>query len=559
MGIANAAPSAPMPKMLAYSAAPNAYFNDFAPEVAKIYDGFFFVAGSWDETAPAQLGLDGGAETPWKTMLRQNIAKLNAAGVTENLLDVYFSESGTWPSPDTLLKPDYRDLMAKRFGAIAKEAHALGFRGLCVDVEYPYKRYSLDNPIYTYEGYTAEDLVRAAHEQGRAITNAMLDAFPEAVIMVLPGSLWCRALAREIQLAMLEVMAERDAPGGLHLGLERSYGLQDPVSQVAIPREGDCEVRALVHDAKMLDYWKRRCTVAPGVWPLHMLETGGGDYPVRPWTEEMAELRQQMEILRGIAKRYVWSYSGHAVWHPYEPGVLQQYGLDAASFDGARDVVAEWHRILADKTVTTDANLVPLIKAVHAFDRNWGDTPNLCARLGTPADWLLLGPLANPFTKPAYSAPNAWRGPLRLDTPVPGRDGSVFWRVFHNYSPIGTVRLGAAFDWFKTDEASAQLVTDIAAPARTDAVLNMGWDDGAIVYLNGEIVFDRRAYPESGHGMLFKDRNNFEETVPITLPAGRSRLAVVSINLRGVWGVNVRITDACGWPIEGIRFELPKE
>ena len=546
-------------KTIAYSASPSAYFNDHAADVARIYDGFFFVAGSWDEGAAAQLGIgpDAPPSVPWRDLVRENLIHLREAGVTENLLGIYFGDSGAWPSPETLLDPAYRETMAARFSAIAQAARELGFRGIAVDVEYPYPRYSLDHPVYTYEGYTAEDLLQAAADEGRAITDAMLDAYPDVVVALLPGAFWNRPISRTFQLAMLKAMAERDAPGGLHLFSERSYCLLDTVSQVAIPREGDCSLYALTGDSGALDYWRKRCTVAPGVWPLHMVETGGKDYPVRPWADEMAELRLQMRILRCVSKRYVWSFSGHPLWHPYTPEVAEQYGLGKDSFDGAEEAVREWRSISTKKERTYDPRLLHLFEAVRAFDR--GDLPPaaFCGKLGSPGDWMVLGPLTNPFLDPAFAAPTAMLRPIRSDQPIPGRDGAVRWFPFHNYEPLGHVRIQGIFDWFKTDNASVHLVTNVVAETDVQAYLHLGWDDGIAVWLNDTLVFDRRAYPERGHGLLYRDRYNFEETIPVKIPAGESRLAVTSINQRASWGVNLRLTDENGWPIDTLTFALP--
>jgi hypothetical protein len=145
------------PKMIAYSAYPNAYFNGRAGEVARIYDGFFFVAGSWDEGVIANLGL--GPEAPpttdWRARVAENLVHLRQASVTENLLGVHCGESEAWPSPETLLSKEFAEKMKRHFGALGRSAKELGFRGVSIDVEYPYRRYSLDHPIYTYQGYTA--------------------------------------------------------------------------------------------------------------------------------------------------------------------------------------------------------------------------------------------------------------------------------------------------------------------------------------------------------------------------------------------------------------------
>ena len=163
--------------------------------------------------------------------------------------------------------------MAAYFGRLGESARDLGFRGVSIDTEYCYRRYCLDHEIYTYDGYSAADLLAGARTQGRAIMSALLDAFPDAVVFELPGYLWSRSIGRALTLGMLEVMAERDAPGGFHLGTERAYCLLDPVSQVAIhPGGRPCGCGALLDsgNARILETALHCC--AGRVAPSH-----GGD------------------------------------------------------------------------------------------------------------------------------------------------------------------------------------------------------------------------------------------------------------------------------------------
>ena len=389
------------------------------------------------------------------------------------------------------------------------------------------------------------------------LMTGLLDAFPEAVVFVLPGYLWGRPIERSFMLGMLDVMAERDAPGGFHLGLERSYCLYEgPVTQVAVARQGDLEAEVLLQD-QALSYWHRRGSVAPGVWPMHMVETGGQDYPKRPWADELAELRQQIEILRTVAKRYTWSFAGQPLWYRYRPELETAYGLTKQTYEGADEAIAGWHKILADKKKTTDPRLLKLARNVELYYRQEIDGAALCSRFGTPGDWMVLGLLGNPFTHPGFSAPDAFSHPIRLSEPIHGRDGVVHWFPFRGRDPLGTVRLVAAFDWHNTNDSSAQLVTTVNATESTEALLWIGWDDGIVVRMDDRIVFNHPDYPKQGHGMLFRDRYLFEDKVAITLPQGKSRLSVVSINSHGNWGFNLRITDADGFPLDTVSFSLP--
>lgn len=550
-----------MPKTIAYSAFPNPYFNEHAAEVAKIYDGFFFVIGTWEAGVRTNIGLgnDAPATSDWTAHVRENLVHLNAAGVTENLLGVCFGEGEPWPSAETLLSPEYTVKMVRHFAALGNAARELGFRGVSIDIEYCYKRYEFGNEVYTYDGYTADDLTQAAENQGRAVIHAVLDAFPVAVVFVLPGELMTRPIGRAFQLGMLSGMAERDAPGGFHLGYERSYCLWDgPVSQLAIPQVAEGATELLL-SGRDLAYWRTRCDVAPGVWPLHMIETGAKDYPVRPWAEEMAELDQQMKLLRAAAKRYIWSFSAAPVWYVPQPEYESRYGLKAQPFENAAAVVTQWHQILMDKRPGVFGKEKGLLKSIGQYRKGRISYPELCGRFGTPADWMLLGPLVNPFTQPGFG-PVAY-APNSVDrfNAYQGRDTAVHWFPFHSYDPMGSVSLRAAFEWRNTDNSSVQAVTLVKSPQAQEAVLHFGWDDGAVIWLNDKIVFDRRSYPERGHGMQFRDRYLFEEHLPLILPKGVNRLRVACINLKGVWGFALRVTGKDGFPLDDVTFALPEQ
>ena len=546
------------PKMLAYSAQPTLYFDDNAQAVAKIYDGFFFVVGSWDTGVRDLLGLPGEAPTKpeWRQKVAVNLEHLRAAGATESVLGVYFDENGEWPSAKTLLNPEYKQKLARHFGMLGRSAKELGFRGVCIDVEYVYKRYRLDHPSYTYEGYTADDLIKAAGEQGRVVMEAVLDAYPEAVVWSLPGELGGAPILNPFTTAMVEVMAERDAPGGYHLGAERSYTLLDPASQVAIPRLGECMAEMLL-SKKALAYWGRRCSVAPGVWPLHRVETERKDYPMKPWDKELDDLRQQMAILRATAKHYIWSFTANPVWVVPTPENTQRYGFKP-SFEGSPDVVLAWQRILTEPSMPLEPRITKLLKMVSAYDKGRFDGAEFCTRLGAPPDWMVLGPLDNPFVRKAFSAPSAWKAPFNFDAPVQGRDSVVRWFRFPNREPLGTIRLRAAFQDRATDNNSVHLVCTVIARKETPAFFWFDRDDGAVVRINDDVIIDRAEYPERGHGMHFSDRYMFAEKIPVTIPKGESRLAITSYNAKGSWGVNFRIGDEDAYPIKGIRFGLPK-
>ncbi len=543
------------PKTICYSIQPNRYLNDHATDIAKIYDGFYFTIASWEDGARRVLGIDGKPpeEVNWMKLARKNLAALNKAGVTENFLTVYFGDSAEWPSAATLLSNEYTQKMAKYFAAIGRAARELKFRGVCIDIEYPYPRYALDHAIYTYDGYTVEDLLSAAKKQGRASMQAILDEFPEAVIITLPGGLRGKPIGATYQLGLLEAMAEREAPGGLHLGTEFTYCMHDPVTDLLTARAEDMFVPSLV-DAKVQTYWRSHCTVAPGVWPLHMVETSGKDYPIRPWKEEVADLREQVSTLRLVSKRYIWSFTGMPVWYLHTLPLERKYGL--AKQNLVRDDIdlRDWHRILMEEPQPSSEPIKRLIEKIHDYDRGVITTEELCDACGTPAHWWTLGMLGNPRSKPQFAAANAIFQPINSQVVHHGRDGAVRWFDWANLDPRGITECRYVFDNRRTDDASAQFVTFLHSDKPQQAFLNVGWDDGIVIRMNDKIVFDESDYPPRGHGWLFRDRYAFEKRVPITIEAGTTQLSVTSLNSHGNWMFSLRITDADGFPLQGLHL-----
>ena len=545
------------PATICYSAQPQPYFNDHAADIKRIYDGFFFTIGSWEQTAQRFVGVNGAKpeNQSWVEEARKNLKALRQAGVTENFLTVYFADNGEWPSPKTLLSPDYTRMMAAEFGAIGKVARELGFRGVCVDVEYPFPRYSVTHPIYTYSNYTVGDLVAAASRQGQQCAATLLKAFPEAPIILLPGSLRGRQISEAFQLGMLRAMAERDAPGGLHLGTEYTYCLHDPVTALATTRFEDPVVPRLA-DARSAAYWRRRCTIAPGVWPTHAIETGGKDYPQQPWKNEIAGLRQQMAILRATSKRYIWSFSGLPSWYVHTPELEKQYGLTKQDLKRPDIDLRDWHQLLADKPVLKSSPLSPLVKTVRRFDQGRLSGEALCDAFGTPGRWWVLGLLGNPHTQPQFAAPEALTQPINPHTAFQGRDGAVRWFAWDNLDPRGVVSCIGIFDYRNTDNSSAHFVSFVHTPRERRAVLHTGWDDGIIIRLGDQTLFDARNYPQRGKGLLYLDKHQFEKHIPFTLPKGRAQLSVTDLTAHGGGVFSLRITGENNIPFPDLVFRL---
>jgi hypothetical protein len=546
------------PKTICFSTAPHAYLTDHAAQIKKSYDGFFFSGGSWEDAVKRFRGVNGAKPEAqaWMEEARRNLTALRRAGVTENFLTVFYAADGAWPTAKRLLSNEYTKYIAEQYAAIGGAAKRLGFRGVCIDIEYPYPRYDLDDPHYRYENYTPEQLANAARAQGRASMRALLDTFPEAVIILLPGGLRDRVIATEFQLGMLEPMAERDAPGGFHLGTEFSYYVRDDVTSLATARFED-PAPAMLASRSVADYWRRRCSMAPGVWPTHMVETPDAAYPAQSWKKEIEELRRQMAVLRATAKRYIWSYSGAPMWYAHTPELEQKYKLTRPKFRLPDIDARDWFDMLASRPRLEAASpLRRLVTAVERYDRGEISSEQLCDAFGTPGRWWVLGMMGNLHTKPRFAGMEAPLGRVSEHEIHRGRDGGVRWFRYDNFDPIGITSLRYIFGFSNVDDSGAHLVTYVHSPATRQAILHFGWDDGARVYLGGKVILDALQYPPKGKGMVYRDKFLFEKQIPVTIPKGATRLAVTTMNLRGKWVYAVRLTDTNGIPFDDVKFRL---
>ena len=124
----------------------------------------------------------------------------------------------------------------------------------------------------------------------------------------------------------------------------------------------------------------------------------------------------------------------------------------------------------------------------------------------------------------------------------PVKLGSAKWRVRETIN--GT--LGLTELWGEQlKNGVAYAVCDVTSPRTQTVQMRISSDDDAIVRLNGNEV-----YRHSEPGGLDYDK----DIVPVTLPAGRSRLEAKVYNRRGMWGLFMRFTDQAGRPLKGLRF-----
>jgi len=146
--------------------------------------------------------------------------------------------------------------------------------------------------------------------------------------------------------------------------------------------------------------------------------------------------------------------------------------------------------------------------------------------------------------------------PINTQTLFQGRDGTVRWFAWDNLDPRGMISCVHIFDHRNTDNSSAHFVSFAHNSRERRAVLHAGWDEGIIIKLGDQVLFDAREYPQRGKGLLYRDEYQFEKHIPFTLPKGRSQLCVTDLNSHGNWLFSLRITDENNIPFHDVRFRL---
>ncbi len=149
-------------------------------------------------------------------LMNRNLLRVD---VTDNVISV----------PFTRHLPDWFDDEAwegisDNFREDSRFARMAGFVGLALDLEYIEEVWGLHWEGYLSPGYPRHRLRDQARLRGYQIQQAMLSEFPNMVTLQLPETYSINGeLAKDLFVGSLEALAEKDAPGGMHLCPECTY------------------------------------------------------------------------------------------------------------------------------------------------------------------------------------------------------------------------------------------------------------------------------------------------------------------------------------------------
>jgi len=360
------------PRTLLFSPMNINYLHDTAKDwAARGFRGFLFdgTMASWPSDVwsvdgdPKTRGEDDGL---LKELKACNV-ECRRYGIDSNFVKVAFYDE----------LPDWFDdaawgKLTENFFQGARFAKMSGCAGIAIDTEYVAQQYDPGWEGYKKNPRDVKDMKAKARDRWRTVVAAMLDAYPDMVLLTLPeGMIYYGSLYMDIITGMLQACAEANAPGGLHVMTEGTYHMTGAAALSKFPGRLDAIIQDECPKA-LADYWKKRCTVVMGAWPLgyyrEILDANGkfagwsgkkevfGDKIIGSYADKSewyppSEFKEQMAGLNTYCPRYNWIYGHGDVFWQWTEEELKKYQQCA-------------HKSVGNATLPTLTNLQEYIEAI---------------------------------------------------------------------------------------------------------------------------------------------------------------------------------------------------
>lgn len=565
-------PDFPLPRTILFSVGPDEILTDAAEWSRRGVGAFFldFVARDWSSDIWATDG------EPWTIgpsdrtfqKVRSATAAARALG-QEVFLKIAFDHFFEWFNDTAWSR------IEDNFRQFARFARDTGCTGLALDIEYVGAQYDYDWPGYDYRGYTRADLYRKVHRRMTRLARVLYDEFPEMVFLTFPEQGF--NLGGVVHVAWIEEAARRHAPGGVHYCTEYTY--RTPNLRHVLAHAARCtEYLDRLLSARARRYWRARCSLAAGVWPF------GFDYQeTHAPGLTVEELRQGYAASLMVSRRYNWIYSHNSreqllgrKLEVYPPGFDIRPHLEVFA---RREIVttprylalAREIRALRRRDYSADLGLAPVVSLTGpsdtphlrlfpaalrqpreqevawrlALDYFRGAEVNFRAHFGTQTDWWLIGPFPGGEGLAGHHTRYPPEQVIDLGAEYDGVAGKVCWRAHRQSGPHASVDLTRVFQ--PAEKVCAYALCYVHSPVAQDAQLRFGSNDAAKIWLDGRLVYD---YPHEGTVHLDRD------LVPVQLPRGTTPLLIKVTNGLRNWGFVLRLTDAQGRPLKGVRLRL---
>lgn len=547
------------PKTLLFSPITPEYLGDTAGQwKATGFDGFL-LSGIMKNWADDIWAADGDGASRGEDDLTFKRIKLcndecRKNGIKENFIKVaFYSHVPLWTDDAAWEKFNENFRQAARF------ARMTGCRGIALDIEYVGEQYDLDWEGYDYKGYTKDELRKAAVKRGRELVQAMLESYPDMVYLTLPeGINYYGPLATDLFVGMVRGMAESGAPGGIHLLTEHSYKMVNALGLILYARSLNSKILDNL-DETTAKYWRRKCSIVLGGWPLgyyrDILDDNGqrigysgkaekfGDKIVGSYADKSSnyppeDFRNQYAGMLLTGKKYCWIYGHGATWWHFTESDVAKYGNIGNSTLPVDERLEDFKTVLREKWTSTDR-----MKQISRMVRE-GRSDEFLQLLNFAKEFKIIGPFGH-------------RNLDNFDTVFPPEEEINFDANYAGAGSAGRVNWRTAsvdatgyLDFLKYLSPSywrcAYACCKIISPKAGPAQIRLGTNDTATVWLNGEKILSknikRAAAPDS-------------DILSVGLVKGENTILIKVCNTEGNWGLYLRITDDQGNQLKGLKFQ----
>jgi len=463
--------------------------------------------------------------------------------------------------------PDWFDdaawrALCENFYQCAVFSRMAQFSGITLDIEYIAEMYHLDYPAYQAAGYPRDRLRSQAHQRGYELMSAMIKGFPDMIFWLLPECMTMYGpLASDLFSGMVSALAEKDSPGGIHVCTEGTYTSTKPRVLFGLVYKTDVKSQQVLTTSgyqRALDYWRRRGSISPGLWPLgyyrEILDAKGnrigyagkkekfgdriiGSYADKSENYSVEEFQRQYAAGRLLARRFVWIYCHGQVFWQLSKEEMERFHATAGDTLPVVENLQDYLTVMRHPKIVDDSSFANASRQVREHrGQNYftGFAPN----------WRHLGPFA--FDQKNFAAPLAPEKTIDLQAEYATLSGSGRWQKTPTDSS-GYVDLAALYGNQKMPIAYS--LAWLESAKKQPVPLGFGCNDCATVFVNGKAVFH---FDGSRNAVIDED------IIPITLPAGRTQILVKCGDRGGShWGFYLRIMEQAGKNKPEVRWMEP--
>jgi len=547
-----------IPNTLLFSPINPEYLQDTAAEWKRTgFDGFLLsnIMSSWNDDIWAT---DGDSATRSENDITlQRIKSCNDAcrenGITENFIKVAFYDHVPLWTDDSAWEK-----FNQNFHEAARFAKMSGCKGIALDIEYVSEQYDMDWEGYDYKNYDEFQLHHAALKRGKELSSAMLKNYPEMVFLTLPeGITFYGPLAGDFFVGMVQAMADANAPGGIHLLTESTYDMTSTLGLIHYAQNLEQKIANRL-DESSLKYWKDKCSIVLGGWPLgyyrkitdengEFLGWSGkeekfgnkmvGSYADKSSRFPSEEFRNQYAGLLLGSQRYCWIYGHGATWWQFTEEESKKYGKIGNSDLPVDERLDEYKSVLSEKWMGSPKiqSLIELIKQ--------GDNEAYIASMNFVKQFQVIGPFGckdcNNFDE-VFPPEKEIELNAEYKTPY----GKANWQTLTINKHNGYLDFTKYFkpkDW-----VCAYAFCKINCPKEQPAQIRLGTNDMGALWFNGKKVL---AHNEERTAVLDDD------IIPVRFKKGENTILVKVCNTELNWGLYLRITDENGDAISDIVLQ----